>query len=361
MLISDAEMIPQDEMKHFGKIFKRTEIKYNRDENENLSLEEICERAVDNCREHRSVLVVCNTKAEARNLYYLILGQGVEVIHLSTSMCMEHRRETIQKMKQMLNREVPFICVSTQLIEAGVDISFGSVIRFAAGMDNIVQAAGRCNRNGECKQVGPVEIVFPQNEALKFLKDIRDGKNNTGELLASFRQNPEKYDNDLMSEKALQYYYGRFFQNTNNTNVSEYMTEKNVSLFDLLSYNSEWRPEGSTQPMGQAFASAGSMFKVFEEYQHTVLVPYDEKAENLIVELTSERAIVNLEYCKDILEKLKTYTVQLFDYELKQCAQCNAIYQIGEENITVLKNNCYDNSVGFIMPQEETEAECMFA
>lgn len=64
-------------------------------------------------------------------------------------MCPAHRRNAIEDIRDMLNKGQPVICITTQLIEAGVDISFKCVIRSHAGMENVAQAAGRCNRNGE--------------------------------------------------------------------------------------------------------------------------------------------------------------------------------------------------------------------
>jgi len=95
------------------------------------------------------VLVVLNTKAVVKRLYERLSGQDIPLYHLSTSMCAAHRNTILEKVRGHLDRRESVVCVSTQLIEAGVDVSFECVIRSLAGLDSIAQAAGRCNRHGE--------------------------------------------------------------------------------------------------------------------------------------------------------------------------------------------------------------------
>ena len=96
-------------------------------------------------------LVIVNTKKTAFEIYNQLIRQSTdfEVLHLSTSMCQSHRVQVINLLKESLKNQKRIICVSTQLIEAGVDISFSCVIRAMSGLDSIAQAAGRCNRNGK--------------------------------------------------------------------------------------------------------------------------------------------------------------------------------------------------------------------
>ena len=113
-----------------------------------------------------SVLVIVNTKKSARELFQQVKRYvTVKSFHLSTNMCPAHRIEVLKDIRKCLETEVPVICISTQLIEAGVDIDFGSVIRYLAGLDSITQAAGRCNRNGARPHPGRVFIVSPGRES----------------------------------------------------------------------------------------------------------------------------------------------------------------------------------------------------
>ena len=87
-----------------------------------------------------SLLVVCNTKKEAAFLFESLQTENCRCFHLSAAMCMQHRRETLQALQSALDKPSAdrqrVVCVSTQVIEAGVDISFQRVIRFSAGMDS---------------------------------------------------------------------------------------------------------------------------------------------------------------------------------------------------------------------------------
>jgi CRISPR-associated endonuclease/helicase Cas3 len=101
-------------------------------------------------KEH-SVLCIVNTKKHASRLYDKILSSSntAECFHLSTWMCGEHRREVLRTIRHRLKEKLPCRVVSTQLVEAGVDLDFPTVYRAEAGFDSIAQAAGRCNREGK--------------------------------------------------------------------------------------------------------------------------------------------------------------------------------------------------------------------
>jgi CRISPR-associated endonuclease/helicase Cas3 len=99
----------------------------------------------------RSALCIVNTKKHASRLYDKIVvgSDSAECFHLSTWMCGEHRRHILEKVRDRLKDGTPCRVVSTQLVEAGVDLDFPTVYRAEAGFDSIAQAAGRCNREGK--------------------------------------------------------------------------------------------------------------------------------------------------------------------------------------------------------------------
>jgi CRISPR-associated endonuclease/helicase Cas3 len=102
----------------------------------------------------RSILTVVNTKPQAQKLYAALSQRHPDwlIIHLSTNMCPVHRRKVIAKLRLKLRDKTrKCVCVSTRLIEAGIDIDFDAAIRFLAGFDSIVQTAGRCNRGGSLR------------------------------------------------------------------------------------------------------------------------------------------------------------------------------------------------------------------
>lgn len=105
---------------------------------------------------HETVLAIVNTRKHARELHHL-MPSGT--LHLSALMCGAHRSDVISDIKARLKVGQPSRVVSTQLVEAGVDLDFPVVYRALAGLDSIAQAAGRCNREGRLNAVGQLGIV----------------------------------------------------------------------------------------------------------------------------------------------------------------------------------------------------------
>lgn len=118
-----------------------------------VNLEVVSERLL---REKSSYLVVVNTKSVAKELYTKVGSEGTheQYYHLSTAMCPHHRKRKIREISEALdpknNRRIAVM--STQLVEAGVDFDFPCVYRAIAPLDSVIQAAGRCNRNGRAKK-----------------------------------------------------------------------------------------------------------------------------------------------------------------------------------------------------------------
>ena len=159
-----------------------------------------------------SCLAIVNTKAAARQIFELARPtfDDAAVYHLSTDMCPAHRKQELAKVRDRLAASEPILCVSTQLIEAGVDVDFRVVIRFVAGLDSIAQAAGRCNRNG-APEPGILHIINPQDENLDKLPDIMIGRDKALRVLDEYAQNPARFGHSLVSPQALESYYRYYF------------------------------------------------------------------------------------------------------------------------------------------------------
>lgn len=114
-------------------------------DNESQSYDEIVAKLC----QHKRVLCIVNTRRDAKEIFQRLPQEGV-TLHLSKNMCAAHIGDTIEQMKEALKSDVEVVrVVSTQLIEAGVDIDFPMVYRQEAGLDSVLQAAGRCNREGK--------------------------------------------------------------------------------------------------------------------------------------------------------------------------------------------------------------------
>lgn len=110
-------------------------------------------------KEFRSILIVLNTKSAVRTLYDMLKAKNINAEYLTTNLCAEHRSDKIESIKKVLGKKQDtIVVVSTNLIEAGVDISFECVYRSMAGLDSLAQTAGRCNRNGEM-EYGVIHLI----------------------------------------------------------------------------------------------------------------------------------------------------------------------------------------------------------
>jgi len=117
--------------------------------------------------QHPSVLCIVSHRDDARELHRLMTAaeNGKDTLHLSALMCGEHRSRVIAKIKSRLQRGEAVRVISTQLVEAGVDVDFPVVYRALAGLDSIAQASGRCNREGKQDGLGRVVVFVPPKPA----------------------------------------------------------------------------------------------------------------------------------------------------------------------------------------------------
>lgn len=336
------------------KAFRRVEIKEIKKPH-GYSVEELVQLAVDTLQSASSLLIICNTKGQAKHLFTKLshvelAGKTVPCFHLSTAMCPKHRKDVLEEMeKHLAHREEKLICVSTQLIEAGVDISFSRVIRIAAGLDNVAQSSGRCNRNGEFGDVCPVYIVKWKGEDLGSLQEIADAKNALLTVMDRFQSEPERFESDLLSPAAITMYYDEFFKEKKGNGQNYPLQEKGVSLYQLLSDNSKWigsRNKG-VYSLNQAFHTAGKEFHVFHEDTIDVIVPYG-KGNQIITELCSGRAKREYAYQKEILKKSNLYSISLFEYQRKILEGKEGLHWL-DDGIAVLRPDFYNGETGLCL------------
>ncbi|SES27259.1 CRISPR-associated endonuclease/helicase Cas3 [Gracilibacillus ureilyticus] len=210
-LADDHEMIANIE--EVNQAFQRVNIVDDATNKEmtNIELADKIEEIMDtkvNC------LIILNTKSVVKKLYQLLKEQLSDCViyHLSTSMCAVHRKNILKEIKEKLNNKERVVCVSTQLIEAGVDISFQSVIRSLAGADSIAQAAGRCNRHGEVDKED-VYIIDLKDEKLDRLEEIKIGKEKAKNILLDMKKDPTIHGGSLLSQGAMTRYFHLYYKN----------------------------------------------------------------------------------------------------------------------------------------------------
>ncbi len=291
-----------------------------------------------------NLLIICNKKSEAIYFSNSLSGGLERIFHLSAAMCPAHRRETLAQLYDSLANGKRCICVATQVIEAGVDISFQCVIRLTAGMDSVIQAAGRCNRNAS-EKIAPVYIVTLLNENLSYLKEIQRGKSATIDLLSAYNRQSEKFGSSLESKEAIDYYYNRFFNMMAREAQDYTLPEKKTTLFSLLSDNLHSLNKNSTFSdrffLNQAFRTAGDAFTVFDSDTYDVIVPYGD-GKQLIIELLSQPR-TDVAFLKSWVENAKPYTVSLYAYQIQALSGVITEY----DGVRILAPEYYDAITGF--------------
>ena len=331
-------------------------------------VEEVAELAERQLCEKGCVLAIVNTKKSAHALYDAIKGRQIaeaRTYHLSTSMCPAHRMDVLREIKDRLAREEPVICVSTQLIEAGVDIDFGAVIRYLAGLDSIAQAAGRCNRHGERPGLGNVWIVNPADENLAQLKDILEGSDVANRVLDDFAEEPEAFDHDRIGLEAMaayyRFYYARRKDEMNYPVTSASAVGRDDDLFNLLSLNilsaESYQRRQRAKPeleFKQSFQTAAREFRVIDSVTQGVVVPY-AGGEEIINEL---RCAPELEKEYKLLKRAQRYSVNLFAHEFKRLAKARVIQEVQEgAGVYYLDEQYYSQDFGW---SEEIVSDMQF-
>ncbi|MGN0457152.1 MAG: CRISPR-associated helicase Cas3' [Acutalibacteraceae bacterium] len=309
----------------------------------------------DKYLESGSLLVVVNTKKSAAMLYELIKSKNetaadsdkAVIIHLSTNMCPQHRREIIASIRNMRKEKQRVVCVTTQLIEAGVDISFDCVVRSLAGMDNAAQAAGRCNRNGENASICPVYIINIREENISKMNELK-----TAQSVSRLIIDNGKFT-DLLSVDTMTAYYSKFY-NEQKESLSYKVGDSNKSetLINLLSlnkyrYNLRAKPE--LRYCAQAFQTAGNVFKIIDENTEDIIVAYNKEAEELILKLNSD---ITPQETVELLRTAQKYTVGVYPNLKKALDEAGALTKL-KCGAIALNDGFYDASIGATVKRGE--------
>jgi len=314
---------------------------------EGWTAEQITELAMDEFNEFGSCLVIVNTKAWAQQLYQTLQPDFETnkdaIFQLSTSLCPAHRKTILAEVRQRLEKNMPVLCISTQLIEAGVDVDFASVIRFLAGLDSIAQAAGRCNRNG-LQKTATVHVVNPHEEKIDLLKDIKVGRDKALRVLG------EGYDNLLAPDAMQQYFNYYFFERADDMSysVSSKLLGRDDNLLNLLSSNTNNIGRNKeTLLLQQSFMTAGKAFKAIDSPTQAVIVPYSEEGKNLIAELGRVAKEFDVKTYRKLLKQAQKYSVNVFPNVWKRLQEEKAVHEIQPgEAIYFLDERYYSNEFG---------------
>ena len=330
----------------------RVEIRFN-EKAGGWNVEEAGTFLLEQFQTTQSCLFIVNTKKWAQELYQYCKGQNVPseaLFHLSTNQCAAHRKAFFDTIKARLKNKQPVICISTQLIEAGVDISMACVIRALSGLDSIAQAAGRCNRHGEKEGKGQVWVLnLQEQDFTRILPDIQAGKTHAERVFRDFA------GQDILQPAAMERYFEYYFYQRSDEMAYSIKNSATGSLLDWLSDNA-LNPYGEknnkrSKPLPllmQSFKSAGRAFQAIDAPTHAVIVPYGEGAE-LIAKLCGEWDPKEM---YDAKKKAQRYSVNVFPNVWDKLQKENALHETIEgSGIYYLNERHYNDEFGLSLDE----------
>jgi len=279
------------------------------------------EEIADFLADEEQILCIVNTRNQARNIVERLFETDKPVYHLSALMCPRHRRQILQKVKERLKDGLPCRLVSTQLVEAGVDIDFPVVVRAIAGIDSVVQAAGRCNREGKLEGIGKLYVFYPEE----------------GLPRGFFRQNAQITElvmhsrgEDYIDSKVVHEYFKELYWMKDSSGGLD-----KEGILELLN--------SGAPSFDLPFKTVAQLYKLIPNEQIPVIVPYDNEARTLSDELRYNTRPGAL------LRKLQQYSVQLYPQQLQQLLAGGFVEKIQNEFYLLSDygmNEIYDEITG---------------
>ena len=274
------------------------------------------EQLVDRLSAERSFLTIVNTRAHAARLYQALkqrLGDGNGLVHLSTLLCGQHRSDLISVIRGRLAADQSCRVVSTQLIEAGVDVDFPVVYRALSGIDSIAQAAGRCNREGE-RDRAMVWVFEPTDVRLRgYLAAVA----------STAREVMPDHDDLLDPAAVTQYFELHYWRHADRWDKRDVMkcfpTPAQRFAFD--------------------FRAAAERFRMIEDASKSVFVPYGAEGERLVEQL---RAVGP---SRDLLRWLQRYTVGVYE-QAYNAMLGGDIEEIHSGYAVLINRDAYDDQLG---------------
>lgn len=268
---------------------------------------------------HEQVLCIVNSRKSAQEIYKKLPKEGS--FHLSTLMFPAHRKEVLDKIRKRLVSGLPCRVVSTSLIEAGVDIDFPSVYREMAGLDSILQAAGRCNREGKHSTFDSVVTIFEGVSTVPPVLKINIGA--AKEVLTD--------DADLSDPDTVDNYF-KAYRSLSGVRLDS------VGVIEAF----ENGINGCTFP----FKTVAERFHLIGDTTKTVYIPIGE-GEELINRIRS--GIVT----RDIFRKLNQYSVSIYEKQYSLLEGKGALLPLYEDDSFLCDTRLYDPALGLVINEEE--------
>ena len=262
--------------------------------------------------QHKRVLCIVNTRKDAKEIFERLPKEGI-TLHLSRMMCPQHIRETIEQIKDALKNEENEIIrvVATQLIEAGVDIDFPIVFRQQAGLDSILQAAGRCNREGKLKR--GITHVFSLQKISNLPRGFISRTNSARMALAK--------DSDWFAPETMQQYFRQLYSRT------QTFDSKDIKSLLYSSYIQ--------------FETAAKMFQLIEDNTIPIIINWKDS-----LSLIDDVEKFTPSYSR--MKQLAQYTVSVRQQDFDKLKEAGAIEELFQNIFVVRDKLFYDENVGLI-------------
>ena len=275
------------------------------------------ETIAENASRCKNALIVVNTKKTAAELYSLVQG---EKYHLSANMTPAHRSRVIEVVRNKLENGEHITVVSTSLVEAGVDLDFNTVFRQLSGLDSILQAGGRCNREG--KDDKGYVYVFDIDETYRKGSDLAMRINKTKGLL-------EKYQ-DITSYDCIKEYYDGIF-NFNQSRIAE------NSIAKYNEQSNSFDRQGLMSPYSIPFRSYAMQFEYISADTISIVIddPNDQTCHELVETLRNGDMSVR--------RALQKYSVSVYMNVFKDLYSQGVLNDHGT-GIFILENQSYYNN-----------------
>ena len=251
------------------------------------------ESLAEQLQQKTSVLCIVNTRKRAQEIFQLLQGEGV--YHLSTSMYPKHRKRVLECVRERLKNKKNCILIATSLVEAGVDLDFACVYRQIAGVDSIIQAGGRCNREG-LEDAAKSNVYIFDFDDMKTLQNQRQQIDITKSILA---------DHDNVADlESISEYFERLYHFRGSA-----LDKKNImGEFHHPKYN---------------YVKVGKEFKLIEESTKTIYVNREPEADILLQELKQQGA------SKERMRRAGQYCVQIYGDEDQRDSFFGKLYGAG--------------------------------
>lgn len=276
--------------------------------------------------EHDQVLCIVNSRKAAQSIFSRLPEDGS--FHLSTLMNSVHRRKILDEIRYRLRNGLPCRVVSTSLIEAGIDIDFPAVYREMAGLDAILQAAGRCNREGKNPAEQSIVTIFRRTEAPPIMfKQYIDA----AEKALSDNNDPA----DPRTMKA-------YFDELRKLRGPE-IDKNNV----VSALSSKLGIEGCILP----FQTVSERFHLIDNDAHTIYIPYGEGVKLI-------RRLQDGERTKPLFRALGRYSVQVYNEHFQSLYESGAISMVDDDSHSaiLLRTDLYNERTGLSLEADSGQA-----